>query len=247
MKKFSQFPLWTACALWLAFAPSLRADLVFDAPTQTIPAQWSDTKISAAYKFKNTGAQAVKITDVQTSCGCTVAAPDKTTYAPGESGAINVTFDIGDRLGRQRKEITVTTDSPSQPSIVLTLLTSVPAAMTIQPEVLYWRKGDAPTPKTMTVSILEGLPFQKFDVQATGDGFRVDVKEVQHALRYDLVVTPLGLSPSATPAGNSNVKSAASPVPNAGATGVIQRVMIQVLVYLGGDQAKSRVAYAVRF
>ena len=62
------------------------------------------------FAFTNEGSQAVTIQSVQTSCGCTTAALDKKTYAPGEAGKIPVTFNFGDRVGEQIKYITLRTD-----------------------------------------------------------------------------------------------------------------------------------------
>ncbi len=45
------------------------------------------TKNSCEFKFKNTGQGPLKITNVKSTCGCTVAQLEKKEYAPGESAS----------------------------------------------------------------------------------------------------------------------------------------------------------------
>jgi hypothetical protein len=77
--------------------------------------------VPAKFEFRNTGSKPVTITGVATSCGCTVANPEKSTIAAGESSAIWALFTISQRTGQQEKTITVTTDDPDSPSVALTL------------------------------------------------------------------------------------------------------------------------------
>ncbi|MBT8272423.1 MAG: DUF1573 domain-containing protein [Bacteroidia bacterium] len=60
----------------------------------------------AVFKFKNTGNSAIVITDVKTSCGCTVASAPETAILPGESSQIEVNYDTK-KLGTFSKSITV--------------------------------------------------------------------------------------------------------------------------------------------
>src|SRR5688500_11610861 len=74
------------------------------------------------FKYENKGDTPVHFKGApRTSCGCTVAALQKTEVAPGEKGEITATFNIGDRTGVQMKTITVETDDPQNPTTVLTL------------------------------------------------------------------------------------------------------------------------------
>ncbi len=57
----------------------------------------------AHFKFKNTGAEPVKIISVRPSCGSTTAALAKNVVPPNERGEITATFTIGDRSGVQTK------------------------------------------------------------------------------------------------------------------------------------------------
>jgi len=58
------------------------------------------------FEFTNTGDTPLVITDVKSSCGCTVPEKPKDPIAPGASGTIKVKYDTN-RLGPIRKTITV--------------------------------------------------------------------------------------------------------------------------------------------
>ncbi|NRB60896.1 MAG: DUF1573 domain-containing protein [Winogradskyella sp.] len=66
--------------------------------------QYSDgTKV---FTFINEGDAPLTITNVKTSCGCTVPSYSKTPILPGETGGINIKYDTK-RLGNFTKTITV--------------------------------------------------------------------------------------------------------------------------------------------
>jgi len=177
-------------AAWLALASGADAKLVFENPVQTVTAQWSDTEAVAHYKFKNTGPETVTIMEVQPSCGCTTPTLNKSVYAPGESGEVSLQFAFGGRTGPAREMASVITDLPSQQSIDLTIQTTIPVVLEIDPQVVYWKIGEARTPKTVDISLVPGLPFEKLEIGAPVEGFQAVLKELEHGVHYQLVVTP---------------------------------------------------------
>ncbi len=58
------------------------------------------------FKFTNTGNAPLIVTDVKSSCGCTVPKKPDGPVAPGESSTIQVKYDTN-RVGPIRKTITV--------------------------------------------------------------------------------------------------------------------------------------------
>lgn len=71
----------------------------------------SGEKITYAFKFKNTGKSLLIISNVSTSCGCTVSAYPKQPINPGEESSVDVSFDSSGRHGLQTKSITVYTNT----------------------------------------------------------------------------------------------------------------------------------------
>ncbi len=66
-----------------------------------------DEIVSYAFKFKNTGKSILVISNVATSCGCTVIDYPKKPVKPGEESMIDVKFDSRGKHGLQTKSITV--------------------------------------------------------------------------------------------------------------------------------------------
>jgi len=68
---------------------------------------YSGELVSYAFKFKNTGNSVLVISNVGTSCGCTVTAFPKQPVEPGEESTVDVKFDTTGKHGLQTKSITV--------------------------------------------------------------------------------------------------------------------------------------------
>lgn len=78
-----------------------------------------------AYKFTNTGKADLEILSVKASCGCTATEPKEKIIAPGKTSEIVATFNSKGRSGMQNKSITVKTNDPEQPTVVLRLSVEV--------------------------------------------------------------------------------------------------------------------------
>ena len=74
------------------------------------------------------------VASVRASCGCTAATLDKTTYAPGEQGVVDVTFTFDGRTGPQVKYVTVTTAGPDPQEHLLTLTVDIPRSSIVNRE-----------------------------------------------------------------------------------------------------------------
>lgn len=64
-------------------------------------------KATVNFKFRNTGRTDLVITQVKSSCGCTVPEYPKEPIKPGGEGAIKVSFDSSGRKGVQSKTVNV--------------------------------------------------------------------------------------------------------------------------------------------
>ncbi len=74
------------------------------------------------FYFKNTGKSDLIISDVSTSCGCTVSDYSDKPIRPGEEGTITLTFDTKGRHGHQTKRATVLTNA--KPNRVILTITA---------------------------------------------------------------------------------------------------------------------------
>lgn len=64
-------------------------------------------QVSFGFKFKNSGKADMLISNVRSSCGCTVPSFPQKPLKPGEEGVISVSFDSRGRRGVQVKTVTV--------------------------------------------------------------------------------------------------------------------------------------------
>ena len=80
------------------------------------------TQADVVFSFENTGDAALILSDVSTSCGCTLAEQwPREPIQPGGNGEVAVRFDSRGRVGANRKEVFVVTNSvPSTTTLVLT-------------------------------------------------------------------------------------------------------------------------------
>jgi hypothetical protein len=72
---------------------------------------------TATFTFKNISDAPVVITNVRSSCGCTVAKYTKEPVKPGEEGEVSATYNSA-RVGPFTKTVTVTMDTVGKPVIL---------------------------------------------------------------------------------------------------------------------------------
>ena len=68
-------------------------------------------KVERSFKFRNTGKNALVISNATASCGCTVPEKPEQPVKPGETGIIKVVFNSQGKEGHQEKTITVTANT----------------------------------------------------------------------------------------------------------------------------------------
>lgn len=81
----------------------------------------SGTVVEFSFVFRNDGKDPLKILKTKPSCGCTVSEPEMTELKKGKSSKINVKFNTQGRNGQQHHNITIHTNDPEKPVIVLYL------------------------------------------------------------------------------------------------------------------------------
>lgn len=84
-----------------------------------------DGRKTARFAFKNIGNDTLKILNVRASCGCTTSDYTRTPVLPGQSGYVDVAYNPLGRPGNFNKIVTVITNDPDNPNVVLTIKGSV--------------------------------------------------------------------------------------------------------------------------
>ena len=87
--------------------------------------------VSHQFTFTNTGEGDLIINNAKGSCGCTVPKWPKKPLVPGEEGEIQVTFNSNGREGKQKKTVTLITNTiPNTTVLTITGQVVVPEKQT---------------------------------------------------------------------------------------------------------------------
>lgn len=170
--------------------------LAWEQKVISVNAEFGQEEVNAYYAFTNTSDAPVTITKTSASCGCTVPSLEKDTYAPGESGKVLATFDLGSRVGKQHKEITVETlEGGKKESYVLTLNVDIPQLIQLKRRALLWKVGDEPDAKDCEVIIHASRPMTIDDVvlkngEKATSHFHFEIEEIEPRQKYLLKITP---------------------------------------------------------
>ena len=143
-------------------------------------------EVLADFGFRNTGADRVDISSLQTSCGCTSAKVDSKQVLPGEAGAVHVRFDVGGRKGEQVKGVAVRTSDRAKQSLVLRVL--IQDSVSFSQKEFVWVSGSPATPKESIVEVEPGA--RVVGAESQNDQFDARIEEMEAGRRYRLVVTP---------------------------------------------------------
>src|SRR5438034_11627911 len=164
-------------ALSIVICAKAQAELKWEQTTNELRPRPGDKQAIGHFKYQNMGDKSVHFKSVRTSCGCTAAQTQKDEVPPGDKGEITATFNIGDRTGTQVKTVTVETDDPTNTKTVLTLRTIIPQQLEISPTFVFWKQGDKPDPKTITVKVGKDFTVKHIKVTSSSPDFQAKVEE----------------------------------------------------------------------
>jgi len=166
-----------AFALSIIISLSARAELKWEQTSLELHPTPNDKQAIGHFKYQNTGKTPVHFKSVHASCGCTTAQTQKDEVPAGGTGEITATFNIGDRTGTQVKTVTVETDEATNQKTVLTLKTIIPQQLELNPTFVFWKQGDKPDPKTITVKAGKEFTVKHIKVTSSSPDFQTKVEE----------------------------------------------------------------------
>lgn len=177
-------------ALAKAAPASFKPLLTFDREPVELKPRPEDEQVETTFTFTNTSGKPVTITGLESTCSCLEASLDKATYAPGEKGSGNAVFKVSSFVGRHEKTLHLHTDDPESPEQILTFILDVPVVVSIEPNLLEWTVGEAPTPKEMTLKMVGTDPMHIIKITPTRENVRHELREITPGREYRLIVTP---------------------------------------------------------
>jgi hypothetical protein len=71
---------------------------------------------------------------------------------------------------------------------------NIPEVITIQPELVIWRVGEQPNPKTIRVAIPGDAPAKIVSIQSDNPAVKLELREVRPGKELEVKVTPANTS-----------------------------------------------------
>jgi len=190
VSRFFLLLIFSWVAAWLPAQTPPNPSLEFKEPLIKIETKGKLEKFPATYEFRNTGKKAVTITSITSSCGCTVAGSDKTTYAPGESGTIRLEYTPTGPPGVRYYHVGVVTDEVGGRSYELKLQVNHDPRIAMDKRLLVWEQGESRSAKVIKLTMKADDPIKIKGAEAEKDLFNFSLKDGAVPGEKLLTVTP---------------------------------------------------------
>lgn len=184
-----------ALAILLAFPLLVQAGaLEFKSLINEEKATMDATTVVSDFAFTNKTDKPVAISKADPTCSCihVEISGGKLKYAPGESGVIRTTFDVGNSTGLVEKGVAIYLDEdpPSKPSLMLQVKIQIPVLIALEPKTLSWNVGEKAETKTLQIQIAEGQTVNILSAVSSNPAFDAELKTLEQGSKYALLVTP---------------------------------------------------------
>lgn len=180
---------------WLVLAVFTQAGgLEFTETLKEVDAGADATLVTTEFSFTNKGDKPASITKSDSGCSCLKIeiSGGKLKYAPGESGVVRTTFEMGNFSGTVDKMVAlwIDDDPVDNPSTRLTVRVHIPVLVELEPKTLKWDLGTKADPQIIRIQMAEGKSIRVTGVTSSSESFACELKTVEKGEKYDLIVTP---------------------------------------------------------
>lgn len=166
-----------------------KAKLVFEKAVHDFGKLGPDQRVDYEFVFTNQGDAALEINNIQTSCGCTAAVTDKKVLAPGESSKLKVQYHSSRASGFFDKTVSVLSNDPDHPAVVLHVKGIVIMELEIMPAMVRFSDIEQGKPASMEVKITLRDPQEYRILRVNSDNPAVEgVLSPGEAGRFNLTV-----------------------------------------------------------
>lgn len=182
-------------AVWLALIAGIQGGtLTFKETLKELHAPADAKSVTAEFQFTNNSEQAVTVAKYDAACSCMAVAISngKLRYAPGESGVVRATFDMGNFSGTVDKVVALWLDDDpaDKPSLSLTVRVHIPVLVALEPKTLTWTLGTKPVAQVIRITMNHDKPIRVVAVNSSSTDFLHELKTVKEGKSYDLAITP---------------------------------------------------------
>ena len=173
-----RFNILAAACLVLALVGQAGAvpRAVVDEPDFNFGPQHNNQSIDHTFVIRNEGDSTLEITNIRSSCGCTVGNVSSRSVEPGATSEITASYNLRGRQGRQRSTLTIETNDPNQRLLRLTMMGEALRELQIRPQTVVFGQLMSGQTAAQEVEII-GLPAQPFeikDVASTTAGVEIE-------------------------------------------------------------------------
>jgi hypothetical protein len=186
---FTRCAVGAIAAFILGHNEHASAGLTFEKKEVVVDATPFDKELIVEFPFKNTGETPITIKQIRSNCGCTTATLKKLEYAPGESGVIAAKFEIGVRMGEQKKPITIDTTDPKEPKIAVYLVARIPEVIKMPKSFILWKEGEDREKRSISIMTTSDFPVKDIIAKCDRPQFHIDMQRVSPT-EYRMEVTP---------------------------------------------------------
>jgi hypothetical protein len=152
---------------------------------------WQGEPAEGEFTIKNVGTDPLTL-ETRSSCGCTVATKPESPLAPGATTTFKISYHTT-RAGPANKSVTVTTNDPTQPSVVIKVMGTVksPVTMTPSDRIAFSNlERDAVVSQTIRLATNFDSPLNlKQRENQKLEPFQVELKELEPGRLYELTAT----------------------------------------------------------
>jgi copper(I)-binding protein len=189
-------------------APALAAAAIatgpkiqFATPVHDFGKARSGDPVKYTYIFTNIGDQLLILTNVQPQCGCTAAGEWTRQVEPGKTGNIPIQFNTANYGGMVVKQVTVTCNDKSQPTLFLQLKGTVYKPFEINPQFAVINIPPDAETASIVVNITNNMdePLSLSAPESNNRAFAAELKTIQPGKGYQLIVSAVPpLNPGTT-------------------------------------------------
>ncbi|MDP2990115.1 MAG: DUF1573 domain-containing protein [Kiritimatiellota bacterium] len=170
-----------------------RPRLICDEPEYCFGTLSNTNDVPHTFVLANEGAVPLAIYRVQADCGCTRVRLEDKIIHPGEQTTVQVRLILKGRAGGQHKRVTIESNDPDQPRLVLSLIGKAVAEVELKPDRLYWGnlRSDAEEVKTVDIRFDESVPGHITGAGVNSPAFAVDLETNKSGMAYRLRIRPV--------------------------------------------------------
>ncbi len=166
--------------------------LAIDSLVHDFGAVWVNDTLDHAFMIRNEGQAPLEIVKVKPACGCTATGKHPEVIAPGDSGEFPFKLNTRKMHGKFSKTISIVTNDPDQPKIVLRLMGDVRHYIEVEPRVANFSRvqEDSVATKTLNITNNTERPLElTIDKKLMPKCFDGELTELVPGKAFDLTIT----------------------------------------------------------